>query len=78
MLVAFYGRPRTRDVANAPAGFCRPWPDVEYAAGANPAGMLVDLFGIRSAIATVGGVALLSAPIVATAMYETAACRRED
>jgi MFS family permease len=52
-------------------GVYRLWRDLGYAIGALLAGLLADALGIPFAIATIGGLTLLSGVIVAAVMRET-------
>jgi predicted MFS family arabinose efflux permease len=52
-------------------GVYRLWRDGGYAVGALASGLLADLFGIPTAIATVGALTFLSGMIVVGVMYET-------
>lgn len=57
-------------------GVYRLWRDSGYAIGAILAGVLADAFGIRSAIATVGGLTVFAGIVAAFVMRETLAQRR--
>jgi MFS family permease len=57
-------------------GVYRLWRDGGYAVGALMAGLLADALGMPFAIATIGGLTLVSGIIVATVMYETLPARR--
>lgn len=57
-------------------GVYRLWRDWGYAFGAVFSGLVADRFGVPAAIGAVGGVALLSAVVVALRMYETLPSRR--
>jgi MFS family permease len=66
--VSDVARPEWRASA---VGIYRLWRDGGYAVGALMAGTLADAFGIRVAIAGVGGLTFISGVIVAEVMYET-------
>jgi MFS family permease len=58
-------------------GVYRLWRDSGYAVGALTAGLLADTFNISTAIATIGGLTLLSGVIVALIMRETLQSKRK-
>ena len=61
-------RPAWRGTA---VGIYRLWRDLGYAVGALAAGLMADLFGMRSAIAVIGLVTVASGLLVAARMPET-------